>query len=473
MPSNLPLKRLLIAASAALASSVCLAYSNQSQASQHSLHHLLTSPTRRPGDAGVLRSVCVLGSNDHITCRDDDGTKPHQDEERTKPYRQGRPMMWTFLQVGTLLSCAYYYYMSGEEENDVKANQGIKSDTASSSTTSTQSSFINKCPIRERARQQGLVLYDGNWYPVAKFVPHHPGGSEVLTQYLGSDISFVFRVMHRNPDTIMKYRKPVRAATDEELMALCTRREEICHEMMEDHRMNCTDKTTTPSSLSNDSATKPFNLEAFEKDTMALYKQFENEGYFKPTLFWLIHKTALVLIFLSISIMGMKVSQSSTEFTTPILSYILPGIFLGLFWHQSGFLMHDAEHHNLVGNERINDILGWMYGTVFLGVNGAWWREEHREHHALLNTFDEDGFKDPQVGTIAQNAAGWCFSFLLNLLSIALHFYFSPTDERGHLDPTQETHSILRPRIDSFSGKLSTHTVPSNHLHRWAYRYHH
>ena len=78
-------------------------------------------------------------------------------------------------------------------------------------------------------------------------------------------------------------------------------------------------------------------------------------------------------------------------------SYFIPGIFLGLFWHQSGFLMHDAEHHNLVGNERINDVLGWMYGTVFMGVNGAWWREEHREHHALLNTFDDEGVKDPQV----------------------------------------------------------------------------
>lgn len=46
--------------------------------------------------------------------------------------------------------------------------------------------------------------------------------------------------------------------------------------------------------------------------------------------------------------------------------------------------MHDAEHHNLAGNEVVNDILGWMYGTVCLGVNGAWWREEHREHHAFL-----------------------------------------------------------------------------------------
>ena len=155
-----------------------------------------------------------------------------------------------------------------------------------------------------------------------------------------------------------------------------------------------------------------FNLEAFEKDCHELYDQFMKAGYTKPTLFWLIQKTALVLSFLFLSVLCMRVAALSTSeeekeydgqlllssmiSTTP-LSYILPGIFLGLFWHQSGFLMHDAEHHNLIGNERVNDILGWLYGTVFLGVNGAWWREEHREHHAMLNSFDEDGFKDPQV----------------------------------------------------------------------------
>ena len=127
-----------------------------------------------------------------------------------------------------------------------------------------------------------------------------------------------------------------------------------------------------------------------------------------PNLFWLVQKTAFVLMLLFLSMFFMKLAASDEQKSTPIssiiattpLSYILPGIFLGLFWHQSGFLMHDAEHHNLVGNELINDILGWLYGTVFLGVNGAWWREEHREHHVMLLAFDEDGFKDPQVRVI-------------------------------------------------------------------------
>ena len=43
--------------------------------------------------------------------------------------------------------------------------------------------------------------------------------------------------------------------------------------------------------------------------------------------------------------------------------------------------------------------MGWIFGVVFVGMNAAWWREEHRDHHALLNSFDETGVKDKQVRT--------------------------------------------------------------------------
>ena len=42
---------------------------------------------------------------------------------------------------------------------------------------SVPSSTKSPCPVRAKARQEGLVLYDGKWYSVGKFVSHHPGGS--------------------------------------------------------------------------------------------------------------------------------------------------------------------------------------------------------------------------------------------------------------------------------------------------------
>ena len=393
MPNTIPPIRLLLGiATGAALMMVCLAYHNENHEPNYAPHHMAT-PTYHPDVDYLMKdtyhNVCYSGDTYNInTCQRDDRMRtPYETEEE-------HHIMWMFL---PLLSCAYYVYRyiicKGDDENDTKEKIKTVQDDSRGSVddvqVSSSSASNNKCLTRETARQHGLVLYDGNWYSVATFVPYHPGGEEVLSQYLGSDISFVFRVMHRHPNKIMEHRKPVRAASEEEMKALSTRREEICNEMMEDYQLNGTSRVDPSSSKDS---TQKFSLEAFEKDVNELYNQFLHAGYFKPTLFWLIHKTALVMLFLSLSILSMKTLDE-----TSAISYIIPGIFLGLFWHQSGFLMHDAEHHNLVGNERINDILGWMYGTVFLGVNGAWWREEHREHHALLNTFDDEGFKDPQV----------------------------------------------------------------------------
>ena len=139
--------------------------------------------------------------------------------------------------------------------------------------------------------------------------------------------------MHRKPSLIMKQRKPVRPATTQELDAITHRRREICYEMMENYRSN----SLLVSSVAKSPELKKFDLKAFEKDALELYEQFRNEGYFKPTLLWLIGNIVFVLFFLFLCILSMHTLPSWSSF-----SYIVPGICLGLFWHQSGFSMHDA-----------------------------------------------------------------------------------------------------------------------------------
>mmetsp|Transcript_1862 Transcript_1862/g.3807 ORF Transcript_1862/g.3807 Transcript_1862/m.3807 type:complete len:905 (-) Transcript_1862:819-3533(-) len=308
-------------------------------------------------------------------------------------------LVWA-LQLGTMVACVlilgrhYWFTNQNQFEGSVQGNNPLQERNNEKEVGSQNISPLKSvpsdsiCSVRENARNEGLVLLDGNWYSVGKFVPHHPGGADVLEQYLGADISLVFRVMHRNSDRILKYRKPLRSATSEEIQALTARRKDLCKEMMEEYQQNIEMVTKAKPNMP-----KNFDLEAFEKDSRLLYQRFLENGYFRPTLLWFIGKMLFTLCFFLLSITCMKLIPSSSVF-----SFIFPGIFLGLFWHQSGFLMHDAEHHNLSGDERCNDILGWLFGTVFIGVNGAWWREEHREHHAFLNTFDDEkGFKDPQM----------------------------------------------------------------------------
>jgi hypothetical protein len=329
--------------------------------------------------AGLCNSSSCINNK---TCENDDSA--YEDDAMRAVWA----LLWA-LQLGTLVGCALVLGVHHFSGDNLTKQSAIPTKSSKAKPISDQKAAVTSgstCAVREKARKDGLVLLDGNWYNVEKFVHHHPGGVEVLEQYLGADISFVFRVMHRNPTQIMKYRKPVRAATPEELEALTSRRQEVCLDMMDDFVTNSID-IASPEMLPKPTQ---FDLKSFEKDFIDLYEEFVAQGYFKPSTTWLLWNTAVLISIIALSVISMKV--------LPPTSFVLPGALLGLFWHQSGFLMHDAEHHNLAGNERLNDILGWIYGTVFLGVNGAWWREEHREHHAFLNTYDdESGFKDPQV----------------------------------------------------------------------------
>jgi len=60
--------------------------------------------------------------------------------------------------------------------------------------------------------------------------------------------------------------------------------------------------------------------------------------------------------------------------------------------------MHDFMHNEVFHNRRIDQFFGMFFGTVCLGVNGHWWRDEHFEHHAFTNVYDEKtGYYDPQM----------------------------------------------------------------------------
>ena len=265
-----------------MTTSICFAYNTSFQEPNYSPSHV-TAPTRYPGNDIILQKntnhqpVC-FSSGDNINnmiCKRDDTMRtlssPHEEHH----------MIWWIL---CLLSCAYYLYnhryRRGEEKEDIKI--------VVSSSPPSETSCDNKCPIREKARREGLVLYDGNWYNVAKFVTYHPGGEEVLSQYLGCDITFVFKVMHKDSNKIMKHRRPVRAATKEEVEALTSRREEICNDMLKEYK----------ETSSSEEDIGVFNLKAFEEDTNELYQQFLKDGYFEPTTFWLIQKTTLISIHL-------------------------------------------------------------------------------------------------------------------------------------------------------------------------------
>jgi cytochrome b involved in lipid metabolism len=60
----------------------------------------------------------------------------------------------------------------------------------------------------EYHKSHKVIAVNGYWYNVAGFLKFHPGGP-VIEKFVGADITSTFYGIHRNPDDILKNRKPV------------------------------------------------------------------------------------------------------------------------------------------------------------------------------------------------------------------------------------------------------------------------
>ncbi|HEY3629362.1 MAG TPA: acyl-CoA desaturase [Jatrophihabitantaceae bacterium] len=73
---------------------------------------------------------------------------------------------------------------------------------------------------------------------------------------------------------------------------------------------------------------------------------------------------------------------------------LLIAAFLAIAFTQLAFLGHDAGHRQIFASRRANDLLGFLYGNVLVGLSFGWWLDKHNRHHANPNTEDAD----PDIG---------------------------------------------------------------------------
>ncbi len=131
---------------------------------------------------------------------------------------------------------------------------------------------------------------------------------------------------------------------------------------------------------------------------------------------------------------------------------LLIAAFLAIAFTQLAFLGHDAGHRQIFTTRTGNDILGFVYGNLLVGLSFGWWLDKHNRHHAHPNT---EG-ADPDIGdgalafTTAQvrnrssvlarmltRSQAWLFFPLLLLEGFNLHV----ASVRALLDRSQRRHS--------------------------------
>ncbi|TPQ21611.1 acyl-CoA desaturase [Streptomyces sporangiiformans] len=114
---------------------------------------------------------------------------------------------------------------------------------------------------------------------------------------------------------------------------------------------------------------------------------------------------------------------------------LMTAAFLAVMFTQTGFIGHDAGHHQIAASKRVNNLLGRVHADLLIGLSYGWWISKHSRHHSHPNHVDRD--PDIADGAIAftQDHArvrrgpyawlarhqAWLFFPMLLLEGLALH----------------------------------------------------
>lgn len=206
-----------------------------------------------------------------------------------------------------------------------------------------------------RFGKRKYIGYKGDWYDITDFIKRHPGG-DIIEKFVGKDATHVIEVTHGKD--VLKHRRPVHRNAD------------------------------------IDELPQPYKYEpsAFGKQMLALHHKLMREGYYDNSFLWFLVKFS-VPVCLNLTTFFLLFNHGDV-----FIIQLICSAFLGLFFHQSGFLMHDLMHSHAFQNYKLDEKFGVFYGTLCFGISARWWKDEHIVHHALTNTVEySTGFIDPQA----------------------------------------------------------------------------
>jgi delta8-fatty-acid desaturase len=70
--------------------------------------------------------------------------------------------------------------------------------------------------------------------------------------------------------------------------------------------------------------------------------------------------------------------------------YGISGMFLGFFWHQASFCVHDAGHQGITHNYTVDTLIGIFLANFCGGLSLGWWKWSHNVHHIVTNSPEHD-----------------------------------------------------------------------------------
>ncbi|MFJ4695759.1 fatty acid desaturase [Streptomyces sp. NPDC088766] len=69
---------------------------------------------------------------------------------------------------------------------------------------------------------------------------------------------------------------------------------------------------------------------------------------------------------------------------------LVTAAFLAVMFAQTGFIGHEAGHHQIAASKRVNSVLGHVHADLLIGLSYGWWIAKHNKHHSHPNHVDRD-----------------------------------------------------------------------------------
>ena len=113
-------------------------------------------------------------------------------------------------------------------------------------------------------------------------------------------------------------------------------------------------------------------------DYIELRKEVDSHGLLKYTPIYNLSK--IIIIWTILGFLFSIVLYYKTMLVAVLMSF--PIAFISM---QMGFIGHDAGHSSLSNKKSINEFIGRITMSFFMGVSFNYWRQSHNLHHAEPN----------------------------------------------------------------------------------------
>lgn len=94
-----------------------------------------------------------------------------------------------------------------------------------------------------------------------------------------------------------------------------------------------------------------------------------------------------------ISLIALGLMALSIYFLVTITNFglqLLNAVFLSFIMVQFAHLLHDSRHQEIFKSEKLNNIVGLIFGDLLLATSSAAWMRKHNIHHSSPNHISED-----------------------------------------------------------------------------------